>query len=70
MLKDGTAYEGKCDAPKGESENPHSLQEVERKYYQLATPLWGEAFAREIRESCMSFDKFPNLDAFAGGKNL
>ncbi len=70
VLKDGTVYEGKCDAPKGESENPHSPQEVERKYYQLATPLWGEAFAREIRESCMALDTLPNLDGFAGGRNL
>lgn len=70
ILKDGTVYEGKCDVPKGEAGNPHSAQEIERKYYQLATPLWGEELGRKIRESCMALEKFANLDGFADGADL
>lgn len=70
VLKDGTTYEGKCDMPKGERSNPHSAQEIERKYYQLATPVWGEAFARRIRESCMTLERLDSLERFAGGDNL
>jgi len=69
-LRDGTVYEGKCDVPKGESDNPHAPQELERKFYQLAAPIWGEEFAREMRESCMALETLPSLDAFAGGANL
>jgi 2-methylcitrate dehydratase PrpD len=70
VLKDGTTYEGKCDMPKGERTNPHSPQEIERKFYQLAVPLWGEQFAREIRQSCMTLERLGSLDRFAGGGNL
>jgi 2-methylcitrate dehydratase PrpD len=67
VLKDGTTYEGKCDMPKGERDNPHSPQEIERKYYQLAAPVWGEARAREIRDSCMTLERLDSLDRFGGG---
>lgn len=70
VLKDGTTYEGKCDVPKGESGNPHAAQEIERKFYQLAVPLWGEEFARKIRQSCMTLERLDSLDHFAGGGNL
>ena len=62
VLHDGKVYEGKCEVPKGERANPHSPQEIERKYYQLATPVWGEARAREIREGCMTLDRLDSLD--------
>jgi len=70
VLKDGASYEGKCDVPKGESGNPHAPQEIERKFYQLAVPLWGEEFARKIRQSCMTLERLDSLDQFAGGGNL
>lgn len=64
ILKDGTVHEGKCDMPKGERTKPHSPQEIERKYYQLATPVWGDARAREIRESCMTLERLDSLERF------
>jgi 2-methylcitrate dehydratase PrpD len=70
VLKDGTIYEGKCDVPKGESGNPHAPEEIERKFYQLALPLWGEAFARKIRQSCMTLETLDSLDRFAGSGDL
>jgi 2-methylcitrate dehydratase PrpD len=70
VLKDGTVREGKCDVPKGERGNPHAPQELERKFHQLATPVWGQELAREIRRSCMALDTLPSLDAFVGGANL
>ena len=70
VLNDGTVYEGKCDVPKGESGNPHSPEEIERKFYQLALPIWGEPLAREIRKSCMMLEALASLDHFAGGASL
>lgn len=61
LLKDGTVYEGGCDIPKGEIGNPHAAEDVERKYYQLAVPVWGEALAREARDTCMNLESVPNM---------
>ena len=70
VLQDGTAYEGKCDVPKGESGNPHAPAEIERKFYQLALPIWGEPLARRIRHDCMTLETLPSLEQFAGGAEL
>ncbi|MCE9640061.1 MAG: MmgE/PrpD family protein [Betaproteobacteria bacterium] len=67
FLKDGTVYEGKCDVPKGELENPHVPAELERKYYQLATPIWGEERARKAYQSWMTLETLDNVRDFAGG---
>lgn len=70
LLKDGTVYEGKCDVPKGEIDNPHAPEEIERKYYQLATPVWGEKLAREVRELCMQLETVPDMRALADRMTL
>ena len=70
VLKDGAVYEGKCDVPKGESGNPHSPEEIESKFYQLALPLWGEELARKIRQSCMTLETLDSLERFAGSGDL
>jgi 2-methylcitrate dehydratase PrpD len=70
VLKGGAAYEGKCEVPKGQLGNPHSPQEIESKFYQLGTPVWGEALAREVRKACMSLETADNVQAFAGGRDL
>jgi 2-methylcitrate dehydratase PrpD len=61
VLKDGRRYEGSCDVPKGEISRPHAPAEIERKFYQLATPVWGERRAREVRELCMTLEQVPDL---------
>ncbi len=61
VLKDGSSYEGSCDVPKGEIGNPHAPAEIERKYYQLATPVWGERRARGLRELCMRLEAVPDM---------
>lgn len=67
FLKDGTVYEGKCEVPKGELENPHVPAELERKYYQLATPIWGEERARKAYQSWMTLETLDDVRDFAGG---
>jgi 2-methylcitrate dehydratase PrpD len=70
FLKDGTVYEGRCDVPKGEINNPHAPQEIERKFYQLATPIWGEERARNAYRSWMTLETLDNVAAFAGGSDF
>jgi len=61
VLKDGRRYEGSCDVPKGEISKPHAPAEIERKFYQLATPVWGERRARELRQLCLTLETVPDL---------
>jgi 2-methylcitrate dehydratase PrpD len=70
VMKDGQSYEGSVTVPKGERDNQHAPEELERKFFQLAKPVWGEALSRKVRDSCMSLDKLDNLDGFAGGADL
>ena len=67
VLDDGTVYEGRCDLPKGELGNPHEPHEIERKFHQLAAPLWGEARARALYESWMTVDTFADMGSFGDG---
>jgi 2-methylcitrate dehydratase PrpD len=70
ILKNGTVYEGACDVPKGETGNPHAPSEIERKYYQLAAPIWGERRARELRELCLQLETVPDLREVARAMTL
>lgn len=70
VMKDGKSYEGSVRVPKGERGNQHSARELERKFYQLATPVWGEALARRVRESCLGVEQLANARELAGGAAL
>jgi 2-methylcitrate dehydratase PrpD len=70
VMKDGKSYEGSVTVPKGERGNQHSAAELERKFFQLARPVWGEELARTVRESCFSVDRLQNMRDFAGGMAL
>ena len=70
VMKDGTSYEGSVKVPKGERANQHSGAELERKFYQLATPVWGEALSRRVRESCLTVERLANARELAGGAAL
>lgn len=70
VMKDGKSYEGSVTVPKGERDNQHTPEALERKFYQLARPVWGEALSRKVRDSCMSLDRLDSLDGFAGGADL
>jgi 2-methylcitrate dehydratase PrpD len=70
VMKDGSSYEGSVTVPKGERDNQHSAEELERKFFQLAKPVWGDELSRAVRESCFSIDKFENVRDLAGGAAL
>src|SRR3982751_4389188 len=52
-LKNGKTLSGRCEITKGESANPHSAEDIKKKFYQLARPVWGEPLARTVHELCM-----------------
>ena len=70
VMKDGKSYEGSVMVPKGERGNQHSPEELERKFYQLAKPVWGDELSRKVRESALSVEKLSNVADFAGGVDL
>jgi 2-methylcitrate dehydratase PrpD len=47
-LSDGSSPTGEIIIPKGEKENPMSVQEVEEKFLSLAAPVLGDAEARSV----------------------
>jgi 2-methylcitrate dehydratase PrpD len=46
--KDGSSHTSEIIIPKGEKENPMSVQEVEEKFLSLAAPVLGDAKARSV----------------------
>ena len=69
-LRDGTIYSGQCDLPKGERGNPHEPHELERKFRQLAVPLWGDARASALHQSWQTVDALDDMSAFADGADF
>ncbi len=55
-MKDGTRYEGRCIITSGEPTRPHAVADLERKYNDLAVPLWGQARARTLRDALLHID--------------
>ena len=47
-LSDGSSPTGEIIIPKGEKENPMSVQEVEEKFLSLAAPVLGDSKARSV----------------------
>ena len=64
VLKDGKTFAGRCDVTKGEPGNPHAPRDIERKFHQLATPVWGEQCAQELYQGCMRMESILDLRAF------
>ena len=55
-LRDGTSLRGRCEITSGEPGRPHDPAALERKYRELAAPLWGAARAEQLRVALMNID--------------
>ncbi|MFH1672125.1 MAG: hypothetical protein ABIF87_01665, partial [Pseudomonadota bacterium] len=64
VLKDGIIISGRCDVTKGEPGNPHAPRDIERKFYQLATPIWGQQLTRDIHRACMQIESLADMRTF------
>ena len=63
-LKDGSTVNGRCEVMKGEPANPHKPEDVERKYFDLMTPVWGAERARRLYDALLALEKVPDMRAF------
>lgn len=55
-MRDGTSIEGRCEITSGEPTRPHGSHTLERKYRELAQPLWGAAGAEKIRVALLNIE--------------
>ena len=67
---DGNILRGRCEITKGEPDNPHAAADIERKFDQLAAPVWGQANARRVYDACMTVETIPDLGKFCAGIDL
>ena len=63
-LKDGRTIEGRCDIMKGEPANPHKPEDVERKYFDLMTPVWGADRAKKLYGALLTLENACDMRAF------
>jgi 2-methylcitrate dehydratase PrpD len=69
-LKQGATIEGHCTVTKGEPSNPHEPSELERKFFELGTPIWGDEATKRLYHACMTLETLPDFHAFGTGITL
>ena len=67
VMRDGTSYTGRCVLMKGEPANPHPPDRLRAKFFDLGTPVWGEAQTRRLFDGLMQVETIPDFRAFAAG---
>ncbi len=60
-LKDGTQLKAEAFVNKGDFEDPYSPADLLEKYYELATPVWGEDTARKVYTAVADMDGMPDV---------
>jgi 2-methylcitrate dehydratase PrpD len=70
ILKNGTAFEGRCVVTRGESTNPHKPEELMAKFFDLGEPVWGRAVTTKLYDGLMRLETIPDFRAFAEGLPL
>ncbi len=61
-LKDSTELKAEAFVNKGDFEDPYSPDDLREKYYELATPVWGEDRAQKIYTAVAEIDKMPDVN--------
>jgi 2-methylcitrate dehydratase PrpD len=64
-LTRGEIVEGQCRVTKGEPSNPHEPRELERKFFELGTPIWGDVRTKRLYQGCMTVETLPDVRAFS-----
>ncbi|MGH8617175.1 MAG: MmgE/PrpD family protein [Burkholderiales bacterium] len=70
VLKNGTRLEGRCEIMRGEPENPNPPEAIEKKFFDLGTPVWGDALAARVYADSRRLTNVANMRDFAGGADL
>ena len=65
-LVDGRRYDGRCVITSGEPTRPHAPADLERKFRDLADPLWGRARADALRDALLNIETCADMRTLAG----
>ena len=60
-LNDGTELKAEAFVNKGDFEDPYSPEDLQEKYYELATPLWGKGAAQKVYTAVTGLDEISNV---------
>jgi 2-methylcitrate dehydratase PrpD len=61
-LKSGEKLEAEVTMNRGDFEDPYGPEDLEKKYFSLADPVWGHARAEQIRSQVMELDKVKDIN--------
>ena len=56
---------GRCEVMKGEPTNPHRSQDVEKKYFDLMSPVWGADRAKALYDTVLALEDVADMREFA-----
>jgi len=70
VCKDGRTFRGRCNITRGEPDNPHAPAAIEKKFHQLAEPVWGADNARRVYAEAMRVDAIEDMSEFCAGLDL
>lgn len=63
-FKDGFVAEARTEITKGEAENPHSVEEIKEKFFELASDIWGKNNTEKIYDGLMILEEIDDVKAF------
>ena len=66
----GLGAEAPQQRQSGEIARPHTREDIEGKFRQLARPLWGEAVAERLWQGCRTLEAIPDFARFSEGFDL
>jgi 2-methylcitrate dehydratase PrpD len=62
--KGGGTVRGRCEIMQGEPGNPHPPAAVEKKFYDLMAPVWGERRARDLYSALLKLEDVADFRSF------
>jgi len=62
-LASGQVVTGECEITSGEPARPHDPAELDRKYQELAEPIWGVQRAAQIRDAVIGIDRCADVSS-------
>jgi 2-methylcitrate dehydratase PrpD len=66
VMKNGTAYDGRCAVTKGEPANPHTPADLTGKFFELGEPIWGKPATQTLYDRLMRIEDVSDFRVFAG----
>jgi 2-methylcitrate dehydratase PrpD len=70
VMKDGSVHSGACVVMKGEPSNPHPPEALQRKFFELGVPVWGETTTRKLFDGLMHIEDVRDFGALADELSL